>query len=90
MPDNKITPQTRFNSHFSHFTFFPMIQQVKKGPQNVPSVTMHQVQIRNYLFFWKGIGTYPSPTQAQKVAAAERKVRGTLNVRVQEVQVDPK
>ena len=67
-----------------------MIQQVKKGPQNVPSVTMHQVQVRSYLLFWKGIGTYPSPTQAQKIAAAERKVRGTLNVRVQEVQVDPK
>ena len=67
-----------------------MIQASKKAAQNAPSVTMHQVQVRNYLFFWKGIGTYPSPTQAQSLAAAERKVRGRANVRVKPVQVEPK
>jgi len=51
---------------------------------------MHQVQVRSYLLFWKGIGTYPSATQASTVAAKERKSRGQMNVRVQEVEVAPK
>jgi len=67
-----------------------MIQASKKSAQNVPSVTMHQVQVRSYLLFWKGIGTYPSATQASTVAAKERKSRGQMNVRVQEVEVAPK
>ena len=68
-----------------------MIQASKKSAQNVPSVTMHQVQVRKGFFSsWTGIGSYPSATQASTIAAAERKVRGQSNVRVKEVQVDPK
>jgi len=67
-----------------------MIQASKKGPQNQPSVTMHQVQVRTYLLFWKGIGTYPTPTQANGIAASERKSRGQFNVRVIPVSVSPK
>lgn len=67
-----------------------MIQSSQKGPQNQPSITMHQVQVRHLIFSWKGIGTYPSASQASTIAAAERKLRGQRNVRVKEVSVSPK